>query len=45
MAETQHLMHKVRGNYSSCTYGSSENICNSSEGIPSRKRKDGVKIG
>ncbi len=31
-AETQHLMHKVQRNYSSCTCRSSENICSSSSG-------------
>jgi hypothetical protein len=28
--ETQHLMHKVQDNYSSCTSRSCENICSSS---------------
>ncbi len=32
-------MHKVRGNYSSCTGRSSENICNSSGGNQEEKGK------
>jgi len=35
-------MHKVRGNYSSCTCGSSENICSSS-GVDQEKGKKGSK--
>jgi hypothetical protein len=37
--ETQHLMYKVRDNYSNCTCRSSENICSSSGGTQD-KRKD-----
>jgi len=37
-------MHKVRGNYGSCTGRSSENICSSSGG-GQEKGKRGVKIG
>jgi hypothetical protein len=40
--ETQHLMHKVQGSYSSCTCRSTENICSSSEG-PQEKRNTGSK--
>jgi hypothetical protein len=40
--ETQHLVHEVRGNYSSCTYRSSENICRNGGGA-NEKRKEGVK--
>jgi hypothetical protein len=40
--ETQHLMHKVRGSYSSCTCRSSENICSSSGG-PQEKGNTGSK--
>jgi hypothetical protein len=35
-------MHKVGGNYSSCTCGSSENICSSS-GVGQEKGKKGSK--
>jgi len=40
--ETQHLMHKVRGNCTSCTCSSSENICSSSGGAQ-EKGKTGSK--
>ncbi len=33
LKETRHFMHKVRGNYSSCTGRSSENICSNSGGV------------
>jgi hypothetical protein len=32
-------MHKVRGNYSSCTGGSSQNICSSSGGAREKERE------
>jgi hypothetical protein len=38
-AETQHLMHKVRSNYSSCTCRSSENICRSSGGAREKGKR------
>jgi hypothetical protein len=37
-AGTQQLMHRVRGNYSSCTCRSSENICSSSGGAQDRMK-------
>jgi hypothetical protein len=37
------LMHKVRGNYSSCTCKSSENIYSSSGGAEEEKGKRGSK--
>jgi hypothetical protein len=33
LKETQHFMHKLQGNYSSCTGRSSENICSNSGGM------------
>jgi hypothetical protein len=33
------LMHKVRGNYSSCTVRSSENICSSSAGAQEKGKR------
>jgi hypothetical protein len=38
-AETEHLMHKVRGNYSSCACRSSENICRSSGGAQEKGKR------
>jgi hypothetical protein len=38
-AETQHLMHKVEGNYSNCAYRSSENICSSSGGAQEKGKR------
>jgi hypothetical protein len=43
MLKTQHLMHKVRANYSSCTSRSSENIRSSSSGSAHEKGKAGSK--
>jgi hypothetical protein len=36
-------MHKVRGNYSSCTSRSSENICSSSGGAHGKRKEGGAK--
>jgi hypothetical protein len=33
-------VHKVRGNYSSCTCSSSENICSSSGGAQEKGKRD-----
>jgi len=33
IADTQHVMHKVGDDYSSCTVRSNENICSSSGGL------------
>ncbi len=41
----QHFMHKLWGNYNSCTCRSSENISSSSGDRRSGKRKEGVKKG
>jgi hypothetical protein len=42
--EDQHLMHKVRGNYSSCTFRRSENICNISESAREKRKMDRNRI-
>jgi hypothetical protein len=38
---TQHLMHKVPSNYSSCTSRSSENLCSRSASAQAKKGKAG----
>jgi hypothetical protein len=43
MLKNQHLVHKVRANYSSCTSRNSENICSSSSGSAHEKGKAGSK--